>query len=384
MNILFMFFKPIKASDGGVERVTSILSKEFTLAGHQVYYLCTTPQSTTPSYNSQQLYLTKGISIENQLINIVNRFNIDRVINNDFSQESADLLEKLPASVKIISVFHNMPFATYRQERRILLNLTPKHFIGKCFKYFGIIFPFIIREFYLNNQRQIFNKLIKASDKYALLSDRFIPRFNKIIGKYDTKKIIIFNNPNTFNNINVTEEEKENIILFVGRIENTSKNVSDFIRVWNNIYPKYPTWKAIVVGDGSDLKRITLLSNSLGCKNISFEGKQENVIQYYRKAKFLCITSIYEGWGMNIAEAMACKCVPIAYTSFEAVYDLIDNYKNGVLIPPFKTKIMEEELQKLIINNELRQEMAENASEKIKKFSPNIIAAKWLQVLETL
>lgn len=45
------------------------------------------------------------------------------------------------------------------------------------------------------------------------------------------------------------------------------------------------------------------------------------------------MTSIWEGLPMTLIEAMHYGCVPIAFDSFAALYDLIDNGNNGFIIP---------------------------------------------------
>jgi glycosyltransferase involved in cell wall biosynthesis len=45
------------------------------------------------------------------------------------------------------------------------------------------------------------------------------------------------------------------------------------------------------------------------------------------------MTSAYEGWGLTLTEAQQMGVVPIAFDSFGAVYDIIENEYNGLIIP---------------------------------------------------
>lgn len=51
-----------------------------------------------------------------------------------------------------------------------------------------------------------------------------------------------------------------------------------------------------------------------GIPNIRFVGYQDP-LSYQLESRILCLTSIYEGWGMVLTEAMQCGAVPIAFNS---------------------------------------------------------------------
>lgn len=47
------------------------------------------------------------------------------------------------------------------------------------------------------------------------------------------------------------------------------------------------------------------------------------------------MTSDYEGFGMVLTEGMAFGCVPLAFNSFPSLRDIVDEGRDGFIIPPF-------------------------------------------------
>jgi glycosyltransferase involved in cell wall biosynthesis len=65
----------------------------------------------------------------------------------------------------------------------------------------------------------------------------------------------------------------------------------------------------VIGGSGEGLTRI----RSLAPSNVTFIGPsaQEEVIQYYQRARVYCQLSLYEGLPNALCEAMLCECVPV-------------------------------------------------------------------------
>ena len=98
------------------------------------------------------------------------------------------------------------------------------------------------------------------------------------------------------------------------------------------------------------------------------------------------MTSRSEGWGNTLIEAMRFACVPIAFATYTAVYDIIDNRINGIILRQSSKSIEIEDCKKAIVelinDNKSRNNMALNACEKVKKFSAKIIAKQWIKLFE--
>ena len=383
MNIMFMFDFPIIANNGGVQRVTAVLAKELVRRGYKVCFLSTSTakhQDTGMEVNvlCRQYHLSDKSDMTCQAKDLAEKLKIDVVINQSFSYEAVSILNTFPSGIFKVSVFHSQPFATYKKERFILQGLTKTNSLaGSIFKYVGILAPCLVRNYYIKEARDIFTRLIDVSDKYCLLSKVYQDRIRRFIPNVPISKLTTINNPNTFLNIDIDDKiERENVLLFVGRIENSSKNIYDFVRVCKMLMKHNPDWRAVVVGDGPDLQQMKLFARELTVERISFEGNQTNVGEYYAKAKFICCTSNYEGWPMVLVEAMQFGCVPVSYETFEAVHDIIDDGKTGFVVDK-KASAMVRRIQQCIDGKFDFSILSQQARRKVRMFSVANIVDQW-------
>ena len=92
------------------------------------------------------------------------------------------------------------------------------------------------------------------------------------------------------------------------------------------------------------------------------------------------MTSIFEGFGLVLTEAMSRGCVPIAFDSFKSVYDIVDSGSNGILIKPLKRQDYANGLSQLVQNAHQLKLMSTAARETIKKFDIETIGNQWIKL----
>ena len=69
-------------------------------------------------------------------------------------------------------------------------------------------------------------------------------------------------------------------------------------------------------------------------QRVCFKGFQVSPpIQHYKEASIFLLTSDLEGFGLVVIESMSYGVVPVVYGSYEAIYDIIDNGKSGLITP---------------------------------------------------
>ncbi len=238
-------------------------------------------------------------------------------------------------------------------------------------KKFGVVFLF--RKFHEAGITRNFFQLVKIADKFVLLSEKFFPEFPPF--KTFPHKIAGISNPATFEAPpSVPAKQKE--ILFVGRIKFEQKRPDFLLKIWAKLENRFPDWKLKIVGTGSDEAELKRLSQTLGLKNVDFEGFQSPQ-KYYERAAIFAMTSAYEGFGMVLVEAAAFACVPVAFNSFASVTDIISDNENGVLVPAFDLEKYAEKLAELMENPSLRERLGNAAKSGVSRFSAPKIAEKW-------
>lgn len=382
MNIAFLFYCPIVPHIGGVQRVTDVLTKEFVKRGHNVIFICTESRNMDDAYqnySATQIYLDSNKNEEEFIADyckILHTNDIDVVISQEAQKESLLLLANTPICVKRISVVHINPYAIIGNERRIKRAIRSRRLVTNLAKYLVMLFPHIARQYYRLKENKFYRRILGVSDKLVLLSPSFVELLKENIPNISNRKLVTIGNPNTF----VPKHEvgtKENLIICVARLSEAPKNVRDFILVWQQLYKYNPMWKAVIVGDGPDRGLLESFAKKKGVRNLSFVGRVENVGNYYQRAKFVCMTSIYEGWGMVLTEGMSYGCVPCVYGSYGAAFDIVDDGVNGIISTPFRPKEMADRIQTLINDESRLAQMSSSAIEKVKDFNADKVADKW-------
>lgn len=114
------------------------------------------------------------------------------------------------------------------------------------------------------------------------------------------------------------------------------KRVDVTIRAFSAFYRAHADAVLTIVGQGSERIALEKLCRELGVENaVHFAGKLPNqdVLAEMGKARFFCMPSVREGFGIVYLEAMASGCVTVG-TAGEGIADLITDGENGFLVPP--------------------------------------------------
>jgi len=392
MNILFLYTSYIDPTKGGVQRVTRVLADFFESEGNNVFFLSLKKPNDVENIDQRQYFVPESKRFNtNANINFFGTFianhNIDIVINQGGLGKDCSALANYSNKFGAleISVLHNSPLASkihFSSSRKdifkkfhidFLLPVTDVKFIKQL----------ILNLFRLKYQSH-FRNLYKYSNRVVLLSDNFRDEFSFLVGsELDNKKITAISNPCSFEIKNDTIVlNKQNTVLYVGRIDFSQKRIDLLINIWNQLYKDYTDWNLEIVGEGPDLEKAKGIVKTLGCERISFEGRQDPE-KYYRKASIFCMTSSFEGFPLVLVEAQTYGVVPVAFNSFSSVTDVIHNGETGFLVEPFNEESYVGVLSDLMSNNNLLRSISINCEKSAKRFELGDIGNQWLKLFET-
>lgn len=184
--------------------------------------------------------------------------------------------------------------------------------------------------------------------------------------------------------------EKDRMLLFVGRIE-PLKGVDTLVRAIAHmrklgVLGKCPHYLAIIGGEpdvspenmDAEMKRLQELCHTLGIGDlVLFLGKRDQNLlpYYYSAAEVVIMPSHYESFGMVALEAMACG-TPVVASQVGGLAYLVQDNVTGVLIPDGDPIALGETLTRLIRNDDLREQLGDQANEYAQAYSWEIIAEK--------
>lgn len=107
---------------------------------------------------------------------------------------------------------------------------------------------------------------------------------------------------------------KQSRILWVGRVEEEQKRVSDVVKVCQQLLKSHPGWTVEVYGHGDRLPWLENEKNRLGLANLVLHGWQDavTIAHAMRHASVLLQTSNYEGMSVAVMEALASGCAVVS------------------------------------------------------------------------
>ena len=175
---------------------------------------------------------------------------------------------------------------------------------------------------------------------------------------------------------------KEKIVLYVGRFSYCDKRIDRLLKIWHRIEHALPDWRLILVGDGPERENLHALARRLRLGRVEFAGYQSDVAPYYRRATFVCLTSVFEGFGMCFAEGQQYGAIPVSFDSYAAIREITRNGEAGILVPPFSKRQYARRLMEAMLDEEAQTRMREQCYRQAASYDLERIGAEWLRLFK--
>ena len=346
---------------GGVARVVNMWANYFAKNNHNVQVIATNAKN--PYYQFDEKVKIKDFKFEynHKIVGIpYNIFQTYRLLNQLKKIERLNLI--VDRAIHIEPIWLLQKFGLFKNINIVYF----AHGGSSDFRDF-----YMIRPITRHKPKMIF----EAFDKVICLYDdekNYLKQVKK-------EKLHFIPNPLPFEPSNVTFEEKENIVLSLGRVTK-EKGIDILIKAWAKVEAKFPDWKLKIVGDGKDKEEFIKLAKNLNLENIEFLPATTDVKPFYEKAKIFVIPSLFEGFGMTILEAMACKCCVVS-SKTTGGKKLIENGKTGLLFEIGNNSLLTFNLIKLIMDKHKMEGISLNGYSSVQEYKIDKLTSKWIEVL---
>lgn len=333
---------------GGTERVTCTLSNHFSKLDFNV-----TIYSLKSTKGNPQFHLENKVKVisysKGNWFNIISLFKLSKSTKTPIIVIS---MGKLSVKSAMCSILHR-PFKLIFSE----------HIAYESFSFF--------------------KKLIKRlsyliADKIILLTDND----RKILSQAESDKFATINNINPYFNeaqhINPFHNRK-NIAVAIGRLS-YQKNFGRLIDLWKKA--NINDWVLYIIGDGDEKNTLTsLIGNS---ENIKLIPANNNLIDYYQNAKLSIMTSRFEGLPMTLIESQYFGIPSISFNCKTGPCEIIIDNKTGYIIDYNRDDYFVEKLKFITMynNQHILENMHKQCLEYSRRYNPNFIIQKWLDIIK--
>ena len=180
--------------------------------------------------------------------------------------------------------------------------------------------------------------------------------------------------------------ELPNTILFNTNSEDRNKGALYLFNALKILKDQEVPFHLIIVdNDKKSLKLAPELVRKHGLSTqVTFIGRvsNEELLELYNRASLLVSPSLYEGFGLPAAEAMACEKAVIATTA-PAFPEVMDHGRTGWLVPPADAPALADAIHMLLESPDLRHRLGKAARQTIiERFNWRRNAEEVLQVYE--
>jgi len=232
-------------------------------------------------------------------------------------------------------------------------------------------------------QRFSFWLIKKKADKIVLINNAAKDGLKKL--GFSEEKMIVSSvgiDSEYFENIAKAESDYDGV--FLARLS-ASKGVLDLIEIWKNVCGDLPEAKLAVIGGGSEETKNMLLKkirNHNLEKNVELLGflEDKKAHSILKAGKVFLFPSHEEGWGIAIAEAMACALPVVSWDLpvYEEVFGI-----HTVQVEENNRDLFSGKVIEFLENDAMRKEIGESGKEFVRKYSWDSLAEKELEIISS-
>jgi len=164
-------------------------------------------------------------------------------------------------------------------------------------------------------------------------------------------------------------EKEPGSLLYVGNSEDRNKGARYLLEALNLLKGKLDFHLALVDRPREALDLAPRLVEEFGLEDrVAFSGhvSREELVQLYNRSELMVSPSLYEGFGLPAAEAMACG-VPLVATTAGAFPEVIEDGETGLLVPPADPTALADAIARLMSDAALRRRMGEAGRTRIEE-----------------
>ncbi|OGZ68547.1 MAG: hypothetical protein A3D35_02290 [Candidatus Staskawiczbacteria bacterium RIFCSPHIGHO2_02_FULL_34_9] len=228
-----------------------------------------------------------------------------------------------------------------------------------------IILPNLMRIYY------------RAADKIICVSEGVKEDLSLIVGKLAQMQVI-YNPVFDESILNLAKEPLGEdqyifecaypVIIAVGRLV----KAKDYPNLLNAFKKVLAVKKAtlLILGEGPEEKYLKNLVTQLKIYNdVVFLGFKKNPYKYMAHSSLFVLSSVREGFGNVIVEAMACNVPVVATNCKSGPGEIINNEVNGLLVEPQNSEALSSAIIKILQNDKFAKSLSDNGLERAKYFS---------------
>lgn len=359
MKNKYLFVIPT-LSNGGAERVISVLSSELSIIGKDVsvvvYYRC------LDEYRVNRKVRIISMCEDKESYSTLKFFGKIKKLRSILKSEAPDYVIPFMYRVALITAIAALFIRT-----NVIHSIRINPYVAPASRFNRYIRDTLVYQakctFVQNEQqRQYFKE--KARKKIHVLYNPISDDMFDVVPNYNNGKYVVCS---------------------VGRLE-SQKNFKLLIDSFSFAFPKVSDAVLYIYGEGSCRKELEQYIREKKLQNRVFlKGRTTNIIHVYQNSDLFVLSSDFEGMPNALLEAMACGLPCISTDCPTGPSDLIESGENGLLVPVHDAKEMSGAMQSMYSNLQNAHQIGLKAKESVrKKCKAANIVMKMVNICESI
>jgi glycosyltransferase involved in cell wall biosynthesis len=170
------------------------------------------------------------------------------------------------------------------------------------------------------------------------------------------------------------------VVLAAGRLVR-HKGYSDLLRGFALLTEKIPA-RLIILGEGPLRKEFEALGGKLNIADkIDWLGFQLNPFAFISRADLFVLSSLYEGFGIVLLEAMACGTPVVSTDCQSGPREVLADGEAGLLVPVGDPHALAASMWRVLTDSSLAKRLKQAGKEQAEIFSIDNIADRFLELV---
>jgi glycosyltransferase involved in cell wall biosynthesis len=231
---------------------------------------------------------------------------------------------------------------------------------------------------YLTASNYITRHIFQKVDKVVSVSN-FIKQ--KIEDEFQFNSVVVIPNAVDIQQASITKKLPFDYCIAVGRLV-ALKQFDKLIESYSKSNLPNKNIHLVILGTGEEQSKLEQLVTNLQMNDfVHLLGFKEDVFDYISNAKFLVLSSKYEGFPMTILEALSLGTPVVSFDCESGPNEMIVNNQNGILVENQNFNELTHKMNIFVEDEILYQNCKKNAVSSVAKFQSNVIVKQWLQIL---
>jgi glycosyltransferase involved in cell wall biosynthesis len=167
------------------------------------------------------------------------------------------------------------------------------------------------------------------------------------------------------------------VVLAAGRLT-PQKGYDMLIPAWRVVARERPDWKLLILGRGQKRENLLRYIGEYGLDGKVTIGPASNDLAgEMERASIYALSSRFEGFPLVLLEAMGKGMAPVAFDCPTGPADIIDDHRNGLLVPFKDVDALGNALLEMISDDELRHRCAAAAADAASDYTMEAVGPLW-------